>query len=188
MRTRRALADSLITLALERGYENLTIRMVCEHAGIGNRTFYRHYLSLDDLLKQILTSAFQELKERALEAETPHGEVLAFYTFIQNHPDILRVYVNLPWNHPVRQVILTDAAKIVHDRYELQDATSVPLGLSIDHVLLATNNLVAWYLDHIDSYTPEQIAVIHDVLVLDLLERQAIVMRSDWLQKRHQFL
>lgn len=179
VRTRQALADSLITLALERGYENLTIRMVTEHAAVGNRTFYRHFLSLDELLKHILKTAFQKLKKRALEAETPHGEVLALYTFIRDHPDVLRVYVNLPWNHPVRQVILTDAAKIVRDRYELENTTSVPLDLSINHMLLATNNLVAWYLDHIDAYTPEQVAVIHDVLVLDMLERQAIVMRSD---------
>lgn len=188
VRTRQALADSLIALALERGYENLTIRMVTEHAGVGNRTFYRHYLSLDDLLIQVLTSAFQEFKERGLEAETPHDEVLALYTFIRDHPDVLRVYVNLPWDHPARQVILTDAAKIVHDRYELENTTSVPLGLSIDHILLATNNLVAWYLDHIDCYTPEQVAVIHEVLILDALEQQAIVIRSDWMQKRHRFL
>lgn len=187
VRTRRALADSLITLALERGYENLTIRMVTEHAGVGNRTFYRHYLSLDDLLKQILQVAFQRLKERALAADTPHDAVRASYSFIRDHQDLLRVYVNLPWKHPARQVILTEAAKIVHDRYDQQGTTSVPLGLSIDHILLATNNLVAWYLDHIDDYTPEQVAVIHDVLVLDALERQAIVLREDWRQKRHQF-
>ena len=187
VRTRQALADSLIALALERGFENLTIKMVTERAGVGNRTFYRHYLSLDDLLKQVLTSAFQEFKERGLKAETPHDEVLALYTFIRDHPDVLRVYVNLPWKHPVRQVILTDAAKIVHDRYELHNTTSVPLALSIDHILQATNNLVAWYLDHIDDYTPEQVAVIHEVLILDALEQQAIYMRSDWMQKRHQF-
>ena len=187
-RTRQALADSLITLALERGYQNLTIRMVTEHAGVGNRTFYRHYLSLDELLEQILKTAFHEIKERALKAKTPHGEVKAFYTFISDHQDVLRVYVNLPWDHPARQVILTEAAKIVHERYCWQDAASVPMGLSIDHILLATNSLVAWYLDHIDDYTPEQVAVIHEVLVLDALERQAIVLRDDWMQTRQQLL
>ena len=187
IRTRRALADALITLALERGYENITIRMLTEHAGVGNRTFYRHYLSLDDLLIQVLTSAFQEYKERALEAETPHDEVLALFSFIRDHPDVLRVYVNLPWRHPARQIILTEAAKIVHSRYAQRNTTSVPLALSIDHILLATNNLVAWYLDHIDCYTPEQVAVIHEVLILDALEQQAIVIRSDWMQKRHRF-
>lgn len=185
-RTRQALADSLIALCLERGYEHLTIRMVTEHAGVGNRTFYRHFLSLDDLLKQILKTAFERLKERALEAETLHGSVRASYSFVRDHQDLLRVYVNLPWAHPARQIILTEAAKIVHERYCWQEASNVPMRLSIDHILLATNNLVAWYLDHIDDYTPEQMAVIHEVLVLDVLERQAIVLRDDWRQTQQQ--
>ena len=187
VRTRRALADSLITLALERGYENLTIRMVAEHAGVGNRTFYRHFLSLDDLLKQILKTAFQELKEQALKAKTPHGEVRALYSFIREHQNVLRVYVNLPWDHPARQVILTEATELARERYTQQCATSMPLTLSIDHILLATNNLVAWYLDHIDDYTPEQMADMHSVIVLEALERRAIVLRDDWMQSRQQF-
>ena len=186
VRTRRALADSLITLALERGYENLTIRMVTEHAGVGNRTFYRHFLSLDDLLIQILKTAFQELKEQALEAETPRGEVRAFYAFIREHQNVLRVYVNLPWAHPARQIILTEATELARERYTQQFSTSMPLALSIDHILLATNNLAAWYLDHIDDYTPEEMADIHGVLVLEALERRAIVLRDDWMQARKQ--
>ena len=184
VRTRQALANSLITLAVERGYESLTIKMVTEHAGIGNRTFYRHFLSLDDLLVQILKTAFERLKEWALEAETPHAAVRASYSFIRDHQELLRVFVSLPWEHPARQVIRAEAAKIVHERYRWQETSNVPMGLSIDHILLATINLVTWYLDHIDDYTPEQMAVIHEVLVLNALERQAIDLRDDWRQSR----
>lgn len=187
VRTRRALAESLIALALERGFENLSIAMVTERAGVGNRTFYRHFLSLDDLLIQTLTSAFQDLKERAFEAETPHGEVVAFFSFIRDHPGVLRVYVNLPWDHPARQVILTEAARFVNERYEAQNCSNVPLSLSVDHLILVSNNLVAWYLDQVDCYTPEQAADISDAIFLDALESHAIVMRKDWMQKRHQF-
>ena len=186
VRTRQALAESLITLTLEQGYENLTIRMVTEHAGVGNRTFYRHFLSLDDLLIHILKTAFERLKALALEAETPEGAVRASYAFIRDHQDLLRVYVNLAPAHPARQVIRTAAAKSVRDHYAQQRATSVPLELSIDHILLTTFNLVAWYLDHIDDYKPEEVANIHDVLVLEALERHAIVLRENWRQTRQQ--
>lgn len=183
-RTRQALADSLIALALEQGYENLTIRMVTEHAGVGNRTFYRHYLSLDDLLKQILQAAFERLKELVLVADTPHGGMRASYFFIRDHQYLLRVFVNLPREHPVRQVIWTEAAKLVHERYRWQETSNVPMGLAIDHLLLVIINLIVWYLDHIDDYTPEEVADMHEVLVLDALERQVIVPREDWRQTR----
>ena len=93
----------------------------------------------------------------------------------------MRVFVNLPWEHPARELIRTEAAKTVHEHYSWQEAASVPMDLSIDHILLATNNLVAWYLDHIDDYTLEEVAVMHDVLVRDALERRKLyVVREDW--------
>ena len=73
-------------LALEQGYESLTIRMVTERAIVGYSTLYRHYLSLNDLLIQVLTAALQELKEWALQATTPQGETLAMYTYIKAQP------------------------------------------------------------------------------------------------------
>ena len=185
VRSRRALTNTLITLALERGYENLTIREVTYYEGVGYRTFHRHYQSLDNLLTQILTTAFQEYKERALQVETPHGEVLAFYIFIKDHADVMRVYVNLSWKHPARQTILKDVAQVMYARYAQKSTTSVPLDVAIDHMLLAKNHLVASYLDHINDYTPQQAADIHDQLVIKALERLALELRDDWMQKRH---
>ncbi len=188
VRTRRALADSLVALALERGYENLTIRMVTEHAGVGNRTFYRHFLSLDDLLQQILKTALQELKERALLATTPQDEILAFYCFIKDHPDVLRVYVNLPQDHPARQAIMREAAKIMYGRYTQKTTTSAPLDLSIAQLISVTNHIVAWYLENIDDCSPEQAAAIHKDILTEALEHTALNLRDDWMRKRHQLL
>ena len=179
VRTRQALASALITLALERGYENLTIREVTKFAGVGYRTFYRHYLNLDELLVQILTTAFQEAKKRGLQTETSDGDALEFYTFVSEHPDVLRVYVNLPWTHPARQVILNDAAQFMLAHYALQNTTSVPLYVVIDHWLVATNNLIAWYLDHINDYTPEQAADIHVDLVSKVISRLTRALRDE---------
>lgn len=187
VRTRRALADSLIALSLERGYENLTIRIVTEHAGIGNRTFYRHFLSLDDLLKQILESAFQELKERALQAKSPKGEILAMFRYIKDHPDVLRIYVDLPWDHPARQFIMSEAAEIMFGRYTPQNTTSVPLNVSVAQLINATNDIVAWYLEHIDEYSPEQAAAVHYDVLTAALEHKALTLRDDWMAGRHRF-
>ena len=96
VRTRQALADALITLALERGYENLTIKAVTDYAGVGYNTFYRHYQSLDNLLIHILTAGLQKINELAIQFDTPHGETVAMYTYIKEHPDVMRVYINLP--------------------------------------------------------------------------------------------
>ena len=188
VRTRQKLANALITLALEHGYDNLTVKAVTAHADVGYNTFYRHYLNLDELLVEILWTAYKRLLARVAQATTPDGEVLAMYTFISEHPDVLRVYINLPWEHPARQVIVSDAVKLMYARYAQQNTSSAPLDISIDHLLMATNNLVAWYLDHLDDYTPEQAAVMHNTLVGKALEHKAINLQDDWMQKRQGFI
>ena len=182
------LADALIALALERGYENLTIKAVTDYAGVGYNTFYRHYQSLDNLLIHILTAGLQKINELAIQFDTPHGETVAMYTYIKEHPDVMRVYVNLPWEHPARQAIVRQAKEILSVRYQQKDTSSAPLDVSIDHLLKGANDLVAWYLDNIDDYTPEQVADIHDELINNALEHLALDLSDDWMQKRHQFL
>lgn len=49
-RTRQALRDALLRLALRRGYENVSIQAVVDEAQLGYASFHRHYRSLDNLL------------------------------------------------------------------------------------------------------------------------------------------
>jgi len=57
LRTQRQLRDSLVTLILERGWDAVTVRDVCEHADVGRSTFYLHYPDKEGLL----LSGFEEL-------------------------------------------------------------------------------------------------------------------------------
>jgi AcrR family transcriptional regulator len=49
MRTRKTLKQALISLILEKGYEVITIKDICDTANVGRATFYAHYKSKDDL-------------------------------------------------------------------------------------------------------------------------------------------
>jgi AcrR family transcriptional regulator len=57
-RTRRLLADALIALVLERGYERLTVQDVLDRADVGRSTFYAHYRDKESLL----LACFEELR------------------------------------------------------------------------------------------------------------------------------
>ena len=69
-RTRRNLAEALIGLILERGYEAITVQDILDRADIGRSTFYAHFRDKDALL----LSCFDDLREdlrRDLDAMTP---------------------------------------------------------------------------------------------------------------------
>jgi AcrR family transcriptional regulator len=49
-RTRQQLRDALVALVLERGWEAVTVRDVCDSANIGRSTLYLHFADKEDLL------------------------------------------------------------------------------------------------------------------------------------------
>lgn len=49
-RTRRQLREALITLILERGWDAVSVRDVCEKADVGRSTFYVHFADKENLL------------------------------------------------------------------------------------------------------------------------------------------
>jgi AcrR family transcriptional regulator len=56
-RTRRALHQALIRLILERGWDEISVKDVCEAANVGRSTFYAHFADKDELM----TSGFDGL-------------------------------------------------------------------------------------------------------------------------------
>jgi len=58
-RTHRALRDALITLLLDRGWDDINIQLLCERADIGRSTFYLHFQNKE----QLLVSGFDDLRE-----------------------------------------------------------------------------------------------------------------------------
>jgi AcrR family transcriptional regulator len=49
-RTRQRLREALMELALERGYDRVTVQDILDRADVGRSTFYAHYRDKDDLL------------------------------------------------------------------------------------------------------------------------------------------
>lgn len=57
LRTRRTLREALIALILERGWDAISVRDLCERADVGRSTFYVHFADKEELL----LSGFDEL-------------------------------------------------------------------------------------------------------------------------------
>jgi AcrR family transcriptional regulator len=69
-RTRRSLADALIGLIIERGYDRITVADILDRADVGRSTFYAHFRDKEALL----LSCFDGLREsldHALAAMAP---------------------------------------------------------------------------------------------------------------------
>src|SRR5882724_11296655 len=93
-RTRNVLRQSLIALILEKGYEQITVQDILDHADVGRSTFYTHYQGKDDLL----LSGFDELREAfAREAAARPDEILrptlALFEHVNGHSPLYQAMV-----------------------------------------------------------------------------------------------
>jgi len=75
MRTRLAIESATVDLALERGYDAVTIEAIAERADITSRTFFNHFADKDDALLGIPRDqdAEQAPFPATLSATTPFG-------------------------------------------------------------------------------------------------------------------
>ena len=102
--TRSAIEQAAITLTLERGYENVTVEMVCEASMVSQRTFFNYFGSKegvilghaptlseldaeqfvshrgDDILQDLVTQMASVLLDEAVDAELLRARFLVITT------------------------------------------------------------------------------------------------------------
>ena len=179
-RSRKKLGDALISILLEQGCESSpSITAVRKRAEVAHMTFYRHYSSVDELMTDTLRATILDLAQLLREQETIYDETVALFKFVQEHQDRFRVYVGLPETHPVREMLKEESVKIVVDRWEARGASTVPMDVSVNHLVESTYAFLRWYLDHINDHTPEEVADFYDELIVKGVESRTLTLRTD---------
>lgn len=97
--TKMIIRKAFTDLLTEKPIRNITIRELCETAGINRGTFYTHYQDIYDLLEQIEKEMLQEFKEnlnQGLETDKPEKVLSSFlfqniFKFLEKNSDICTI-------------------------------------------------------------------------------------------------
>ncbi|NYT84858.1 TetR/AcrR family transcriptional regulator [Pollutimonas harenae] len=104
----RLIHEALFTAASEvvgeRGYEDASISLITQRAGVAQGTFYNHFESRQDILDQLLPRLGKEMLDYVGECSRPGKTVLereelgfrGFYTFLKLHPHFFRILNEAP--------------------------------------------------------------------------------------------
>ncbi len=68
-RTKQALQDAFVQLSVSRPEEKITVKRLCEQAGLSRNAFYFHYGDLEELFSEIETGILDEMRARLVELE-----------------------------------------------------------------------------------------------------------------------
>ncbi len=157
VRTRAMLHQALLSLILEKGYEAITIKDICDAANVGRTTFYAHYTDKDDLKRSGLDHLRTALLARHRDAPAPSREVekpdlgfsLTMFEHARDHIDLYRSLVGSRGGTVALETIRVILSDLV--RQELAAAggngEDVPRELVVQFLVGAYMAVLTWWLD-----------------------------------------
>ncbi len=164
-RSQSLLAQALIDLTLERGYEAVTIRDITERAAVGYATFFRHYHDKDALLQEVSTVVLAEitglLSPDSLATDSLAVGVVVF-RYVQAHSELVRVLLG---SRLVLQGLVAVVSERIATDHTPRPGSVVPLTVAAYHYVSATLALIGWWLDAEMPYPPEQMGRIYHELI-----------------------
>ena len=164
-KSKRALAEALVRLMIDKGYDAITVADIAERANVGRSTFYAHYADKEDLLQESLQGLRQHLTAatpRRPDVDAPVHPALAFslpmLLHVQEVRELFRALARNGHGAPVHaqlHVMLTD---LVRDRLEEQPGARVPPPAVIAEMIVGAFLAAAlWWMNGHENLSAEEV-------------------------------
>lgn len=178
-RTRRLLTQALVDLSADRPLETITVRNLTDHAQVGYATFFRHYASIEELLRGIIDDLYTDLAELlpSLAGAQPEQAATLVFRQVCEYPGHYRLLLHSDRSLGLLDKVVEVGIQALLEAYEAQPDSQVPLDVTIDHCIRSFLNLIAWWLSHDMPYPPERMGQIFMDLVLRPMETGALQFR-----------
>jgi AcrR family transcriptional regulator len=186
-RTRQALLDAMLELMREKGYEALTVEEITARANLGRTTFYLHYRDKEDLLLERFRALQDELVRQVdqvplatwrVQLQNKEGSHLPVRPFLllfehaAEHADFYRLVFRSQGASDVearlRALIAhgAEALRQLKSREGLQLTDEVPFEVFTHYYAGALLGLLAWWLEQDTPYSPDEMALMFQRLLL----------------------
>ncbi|MCR5072302.1 MAG: TetR/AcrR family transcriptional regulator [Clostridiales bacterium] len=166
-KTRAAIFTAFNKLLEEKHYNNITVQDILEEANIGRSTFYSHFETKDNLLKEMCTDIFDHIFAHELHPETSHDfsssdhglkEKIThlFYHLKDNRGNVLGVLSGESselFMHYFKEYLLT-----MFEQYPKSIRQDVPKEFALNHLVGSLAEAVRWWIRRRMDMPPEELA------------------------------
>ena len=87
-KTRNAIFDAFSELLSQKSFSKITVQEIIDAANVGRTTFYAHFETKDDLLREMCTEIFAHVFSDTLRAENTHD-----FSFATGKSDVLITHI-----------------------------------------------------------------------------------------------
>jgi AcrR family transcriptional regulator len=178
-RTRQALHKALISLALEKKYDSITVQEVLDRADVGRSTFYTHFQNMDEVLisgpeelRGMLSSAIEQQRKSAKRHESVIAFSRAMFEHAHGYRNVYFALLNTRAWPIVRQSLQATLEELIRREARVEIAklktakSDVPVDLFIHYLTSAFFAVLMWWMDRRSRLTPAQIDEVFRSLVL----------------------
>jgi AcrR family transcriptional regulator len=166
--TRAALRAAMLTLLVEKPFEQIQILDITRLAAVGYATFFRHYGRTEDLLHEIAGDQIRELLEMTipvLEQYDSSVSMRALCQYVFEQRSLWRPLLTGGAAHVVRGEFVRQARE--WSRRAKDAKASVPVDLGTVCAAGSTIDALAWWLDQGSAYTVDEMAQFINRLIIN---------------------
>lgn len=179
VRTRELLHHALMSLILEKGYEEVSVADICDNANVGRSTFYAHFTCKDDLRRHGVDHVRRSIIDQHREAVAAHGDrhertfafSLIMFEHARDHLDRYRALIGSDGGSVVLATIRQTLSDLVRDELaagaDKESGEAIPRELVVQYVVGAFMDVLTWWLDSGAKLPPEQIDAMFRRLATD---------------------
>ncbi|ULH18133.1 TetR/AcrR family transcriptional regulator (plasmid) [Deinococcus sp. KNUC1210] len=179
-RTRRLLTQALIELSAEQPLEAITVRDLTERAEVGYATFFRHYTSIQDLLRGAVDDLRAELFGLLppLAGDAPEQAGALVFQHVQAHPGLYRLLLSSALSLELRNQIIAMGVEGLLDTFEARPGARVPVEVAAHHFIHSFLSLIEWWLQQDQPHSPERMGEVYCELILRPTQAAALQPRT----------
>lgn len=174
-RTRVQLQEALVSLILEKGFDDVTVQDVIDRANVGRSTFYAHFEGKEDLFLSGFTGMQAHLEQYLKSQADGDDGVWAIsrmmFEHAAGHDRIYKALVGKRGGHlmlaHLHQFLLGLVRSQLKKRRPRNRKMGVPSEILAHHLVSSLTAMLTWWLDHGKPYSPEQMAQYYRQLLAD---------------------
>jgi AcrR family transcriptional regulator len=167
VRTRAALRNAMLQLLALKPLDKITILDICQTAGIGYTTFFRHHPTKESLLDDVAAGEIAHLIGLTVPiavAEDIHAAGVALFNYVNEHRKLWSALLTGGAEAAMRNEFLRLSREIAATRAHVNDWP--PPDISTILVVSSTVELVSWWLQQKKPLPIEAVATIYERIII----------------------
>ncbi len=172
MRSGQALREALLALLPNTAFDQITVRDICNQAGIHYATFFRHHETKEALLNDIAKEQIRELNNLTLairEADSYEAGFRALCQFVADHRTLWATLLNGGAASAMREEWLHQSQLVAAQEAQVNSWLPKELGTICAATLIA-ETLAWWVAQPEGAYSVEAVAqILYRMLVTSVI-------------------